>query len=102
MGILYLRFLNGYEDMILVELNGGIGNQMFQYAAAKSLALYHNTILKLDITPASQKSMPVELKHRPFDLHYFHLNDPIAKPSEIEALVKKNILGKIIEKIKPN
>jgi len=88
--------------MILVELNGGIGNQMFQYAAAKSLALYNHTILKLDITPAPQKSMPVELKQRPFGLHYFNLNDPIAKPSEIEGLVKKNIIEKIIEKIKPN
>ena len=36
--------------MIIVKLMGGIGNQMFQYAAAKRLALYHNTELKLDVS----------------------------------------------------
>jgi hypothetical protein len=88
--------------MILVELNGGIGNQMFQYAAAKSLALHHDTILKLDITPASRKTMPDELKQRPFELHYFSLPDAIASPSEIESFIKKNPLEKLGEKAKPN
>ena len=29
---------------------GGLGNQMFQYAAGRALSLHHNTELKLDIT----------------------------------------------------
>lgn len=88
--------------MILVELNGGIGNQMFQYAAAKSLALHKKTILKLDVTPASHKSMPQELKARPFDLHYFDLPDPIAASLEIASFLTTKQLGKIIEKTKAN
>lgn len=36
--------------MIIVQLIGGLGNQMFQYAAGRRLALHHNTELKLDIT----------------------------------------------------
>ncbi len=34
--------------MIVVQLNGGLGNQMFQYAAAKALSLHHNVELKID------------------------------------------------------
>lgn len=36
--------------MIIVRLLGGLGNQMFQYALGRSLALKNNTELKLDIT----------------------------------------------------
>lgn len=36
--------------MIIVKLMGGMGNQMFQYAAARYLAWRHNTVLKLDIS----------------------------------------------------
>lgn len=34
--------------MIIVKLMGGLGNQMFQYAAARRLALAHNTEVALD------------------------------------------------------
>jgi len=34
--------------MILVSLSGGIGNQLFQYAAGRSLAIHNNTSLLLD------------------------------------------------------
>lgn len=34
--------------MIVVTLKGGLGNQMFQYAAAKALALKHNTGVCID------------------------------------------------------
>ncbi|MFN5458281.1 MAG: alpha-1,2-fucosyltransferase [Bacteroidota bacterium] len=34
--------------MIIVKLVGGLGNQMFQYAAGKQLSALHNTELKID------------------------------------------------------
>ncbi len=36
--------------MILVKLMGGLGNQMFQYAAAKALACKHNVDIKVDLS----------------------------------------------------
>lgn len=36
--------------MITVKLTGGLGNQMFQYAFGRSLALWKNTSLQLDTT----------------------------------------------------
>jgi len=35
--------------MITIRLNGGLGNQMFQYATAKALAVHNNTQLLLDV-----------------------------------------------------
>lgn len=35
--------------MIIIKINGGLGNQMFQYAAGRSLALRHDVELVLDI-----------------------------------------------------
>lgn len=36
--------------MIVVKLMGGLGNQMFQYAAGRCLALRHNVVLKADLS----------------------------------------------------
>jgi len=36
--------------MIVAELREGLGNQMFQYAAARRLAAMHNTSLRLDVS----------------------------------------------------
>ena len=35
--------------MIIVRISEGLGNQMFQYAAARRLAHFHGTELKLDL-----------------------------------------------------
>ena len=36
--------------MIVTKLKGGLGNQLFQYAVGKSVALHHKLPLKLDLT----------------------------------------------------
>lgn len=41
--------------MIRVALNGGLGNQLFQYAAAKTLAVKHGTSLEFDVIPLYSK-----------------------------------------------
>ncbi len=37
------------QNKVIVQLTGGLGNQLFQYATARSLALKQNMSLKLDI-----------------------------------------------------
>lgn len=54
--------------MIITQLNGGLGNQLFQYAAGRALSIYHNTKLRLDI------SLYKKNKARQFDLQYFSIN----------------------------
>ena len=43
--------------MIVVKLTGGLGNQMFQYAAGRALALKHQTQLLLDTRTFAKQSL---------------------------------------------
>ncbi len=66
--------------MIITQIIGGIGNQMFQYAAGRALALHHQTGLKLDIA---------HFKHyrpRTFSLDAFHIQAQPASQLEIARL----------------
>ena len=69
--------------MILVRVFGGLGNQLFQYAAAKALSLRNNVALKLDINSVINP----DSHNRVFCLHYFNINTPIAGQEEIEKFL---------------
>lgn len=43
--------------MIVVKLKGGLGNQMFQYACGRAVALHNQTTLKLDLSDYNQRSL---------------------------------------------
>jgi len=64
--------------MIVVRLIGGLGNQLFQYAAARRLAHKHNTVLKLDITPFEK------YKLHAYSLHPFNIQENLATREDIE------------------
>jgi hypothetical protein len=70
--------------MIIVELKGGLGNQMFQYAAGTSLAQHLNTEVKFDLSYFKNN------ENRPLAITNFRLN--IKALAEIEK--KKIILSK--------
>lgn len=60
--------------MIIIKLLGGLGNQLFQYAVARGLALIHNTDLFLDISGYSSSIL------RKYELGVFNINASIASP----------------------
>jgi hypothetical protein len=64
--------------MIVVRIYGGLGNQMFQYAAARALAAKYEVPLKLDLRWMSG------YRHRDFLLDRFPI--PIDNPSWTERL----------------
>ena len=78
--------------MIIVHLKGGLGNQLFQYAAARSLAHIHNTMVKLDTTSYYYGGP------RQFELCHFNIQENIAATAEIQKLteVKQNRLQKLL------
>ena len=66
--------------MIIARLFGGLGNQMFEYAAARRLALKHKTELKLDIH--NYQTDPL----RRYGLDCFNVEATIASPAEVLRL----------------
>ena len=75
--------------MILISLQGGIGNQLFQYATARRLAHVHNTELKLDL------SLLADDKLRIYELNHFNICAQTADNNDF-LLLKKNMLSKKI------
>lgn len=84
--------------MVIVQIIGGLGNQLFQYAAGRALANYHNVELKLDITAFERNDS--QYIYRIFSLDNFNIEKNIAGKNEIKDLINKyNLPGKIISNI---
>ncbi len=62
--------------MIVVRLMGGLGNQLFQYAAAKQLSILNNAELYFDTSFFSTK--PIDNIQRKFELDVFNIDYKIA------------------------
>lgn len=69
--------------MILVRLMGGLGNQMFQYAFGKYLAVKNETQLKLDLSLLKNDGRAGTVV-RSYALDIFKLNPIFATPFEIK------------------
>lgn len=73
--------------MIIVQLMGGHSNQMFEYAAARKLALKHNTELYLDLEWF--KHMEGVKSPRDYELGGYNLAGKIYTGSLLQRLKKK-------------
>jgi hypothetical protein len=73
--------------MIITRLNGGLGNQMFQYAFGRELSERHNTELKLDVE--SFKPEAKQFPQRTYDLGIFNIRETFASAEEIRRLAKR-------------
>ncbi len=69
--------------MIIVKLIGGLGNQMFQYAAGRYLAHLHKTELLID-TGYLEKDPDGAYTQRKLELNVFNVELKIAKKADIE------------------
>jgi hypothetical protein len=76
--------------VIISRLEGGLGNQLFQYAAALRLATARNTRLKLDLSKLddSRASTP-----RSYELGVFAVTAELASLDEVKAFTSKRGSG---------
>ena len=75
--------------MIISKIIGGLGNQLFQYAAAKALAVHHTTQLKLDVSGFDS------YKLRNFELDAFNVSYEKASEQEIASFSNRTFLKKL-------
>ncbi len=84
------------DSMVVTWLSGGLGNQMFQYACGKALALRYNKKLQLDLDWFDKEG------NRPFQLDIFNCDIKrcsdkdilnIKKAGKIERYIKRYIKG---------
>src|SRR5262245_6340505 len=78
--------------MIIVRLRGGLGNQLFQYAAGRALAQHHGTELKLDLYTYTKHP------YRKFELSKFMIDGSEASRAEVHAFTGSNPIVRYINK----
>lgn len=70
--------------MVIVELKGGLGNQMFQYAVAKIIATKHNSKVLLDTSFYYDRRKNKNVTPRSFELDVFQNNYIIASKEQLQ------------------
>jgi hypothetical protein len=71
---------------------GGLGNQMFQYAAAKALSHYHNLPIKVDLSFLKDTSLKADVTQRVFELECFTAKIEFTSNGEIEVFDKSPLV----------
>jgi hypothetical protein len=65
--------------MIVSKIEGGLGNQMFQYASARALSIKYGSPLKLDLTWFDKQHL-----HNGYELNKFNIKAEIASIDDIK------------------
>jgi hypothetical protein len=85
--------------MIVVQLRGGLGNQLFQYATGRALALKTGSELRLDLGQLRTE------RYRPFRLACFRLAARPARkrdvPFEFRQPYRSRAARKVVERLPP-
>lgn len=87
--------------MIIVQLKGGLGNQLFQYAAGLSLARQHGVIVKVDISELNKADDEIGTL-RNFELQHIRGVPEIASHHEIDIFLNMHFLKKYFQKLLPS
>jgi len=74
--------------MIITQLIGGLGNQMFQYAVARRLSAMRGVTFKMDIRIFD--NYPKSCVPRYYELGNFNVKEVFASQDEIDDIIKKN------------
>lgn len=87
------------SKIIIIKLQGGLGNQMFQYAFARILAKRNNAVLKLDISFFDASPNELNFTPRHFELGVFKNDYILATISEIKFFKQNSFYYRIKRKL---
>ncbi len=85
--------------MVIVQLKGGLGNQLFQYAAALSLAVHHNTTVKVDVGHLGADEAIKTFRN--YELQYLLEPPEIATVEELKKVAGSPLVQKL-QKLLPS
>lgn len=81
--------------MIIAKIEGGLGNQMFQYAIGRVLSYKNDLALKMDLSRYDDQT---GLAPRQYELFLFNIKEDFSTPEENER-IKKSKFHKLFRKI---
>ncbi len=81
--------------MIITKIIGGLGNQLFQYAAGRCLAELNKSELQLDVSGFD------EYKLRNFDLLQLNIKAGFAHDDDVHRHIPETILGRALQRLLP-
>jgi hypothetical protein len=87
--------------VVIIELQGGLGNQMFQYACGAAFALKHNKQLLIDTSFLDQNQAETgDFTPRKFELNIFDLKAEIADKKLVQTFGNNFISKKVCSFLK--
>lgn len=75
--------------MIVVQLSGGLGNQMFQYSLGRCLARKMNCALKLDLSNYE------EYRDRQYELFRYNIRASVASTIDLQLCKRYGLVGRL-------
>ncbi len=90
-----VRFKRENLTKKLVKLNGGLGNQMFQYAFAYALSKKFNIDIAFDLSWFDDVKIHQNVTPRPFELSVFNIDCEAATEKDLAKVVQSKRRSKI-------
>lgn len=85
------------KHTVTIQLRGGLGNQMFQYAFGKYISTKNNNDLSFDLTTLLYRNDDKSVPFRDYDLEIFSIKPQLTFLSYIENSISKR--GRVISTI---
>lgn len=85
--------------MVIVNLKGGLGNQMFQYALGRALAIQNNSELKMDLTHLLLRPPANDSTPREYSLGFLNIVEQFASLTDRRVFGLDSLWGKVRSRV---